>query len=644
MASKLKSIFKKQISEENKSQTKNSFSETIKNNQKVSFLSGDLIIPQNSTSSESSIILRKKHGRSRRNRTSLGAIEEILRCAICNERFKMPKMLPCQHTFCLSCLQQQLTKKTSFKCSTCFLIIKECSPENLPTNLYIENMLQIIGNNEESSEKIVPKSIVVNLSTEEIKCFKCRIICNNEEQCKHCRQIFCNTCWLQHVNDLKDELDVIVEQLDNTNCKINSKINELRTKVNGVKENFNREIEAKILELDKLRKERIQKANDIFAKDEKSAEEIKQKICNAQVEVIETKAEVCNSAPNNQEKVKLFLELHRKMTELMSAVSIWEANLTSMEIISTSKNHRSEISKHQQIPNLHYKNKSFIPQLIYEHKTIQRPSGLAFDSMRNDLFVACPGIKPKIIILDKKFKFIKSFYHVDMIAPQRVAYHEETEQIFVTDKWRHCIFVFHRHGDYLRKMCSKGREKGQLQSPEGISIHPNEQLIYIADTGNDRIVILNFEGTYHGSIGSTKNSAAAINTSGKTISISVNHLNQPADVAVSIAEIVVADSGNHKIKIFNHKGQLVHYIGGSGILRGLFRTPEVVQLDNRSNILVGDSGNSRVQIFSRQGELLKMFGAKGTKSGQFGWISGLVIKANLDIIIADNKNNNLQLF
>lgn len=78
-------------------------------------------------------------------------------------------------------------------------------------------------------------------------------------------------------------------------------------------------------------------------------------------------------------------------------------------------------------------------------------------------------------------------------------------------------------------------------------------------------------------------------------------------------------------------------------IKNYFRTPEVVQLDNRGNILVGDSGNSRVQIFSRQGELIKMFGAKGNKSGQFGWISGLIIKPNLDIIIADNKNNTLQL-
>ena len=34
-------------------------------------------------------------------------IEELLRCPICLDRFRTPKLLPCQHTFCESpCLEQ----------------------------------------------------------------------------------------------------------------------------------------------------------------------------------------------------------------------------------------------------------------------------------------------------------------------------------------------------------------------------------------------------------------------------------------------------------------------------------------------------------------------------------------------------------
>lgn len=225
--------------------------------------------------------------------------------------------------------------------------------------------------------------------------------------------------------------------------------------------------------------------------------------------------------------------------------------------------------------NTFYRSKSFIPKVVSEHKTMQRPSGLAFDSSRDYVYVACPGIKPKILVLDKKLKMLRRFHHADMIAPQRVAFLEDTEEVFVTgtilnfyigwkfvkikspliqsasllDKWKHCIFVFDRKGEFLRQMCNKSQEEGKLRSPEGISTHPRQRLLYIADSGNDRIVILDSDGSYQGSIGATETSATTVNKAGKAVSISVNHLNQPTDVVVSLTEVVVADSGNHKIKV-----------------------------------------------------------------------------------------------
>jgi hypothetical protein len=32
-------------------------------------------------------------------------LENLLQCAICLDRFRTPKVLSCQHTFCLICLQ-----------------------------------------------------------------------------------------------------------------------------------------------------------------------------------------------------------------------------------------------------------------------------------------------------------------------------------------------------------------------------------------------------------------------------------------------------------------------------------------------------------------------------------------------------------
>lgn len=44
-------------------------------------------------------------------RDSFPALEELLQCGICLERLSRPRMLPCQHTFCLNCLKSHLTAK-----------------------------------------------------------------------------------------------------------------------------------------------------------------------------------------------------------------------------------------------------------------------------------------------------------------------------------------------------------------------------------------------------------------------------------------------------------------------------------------------------------------------------------------------------
>ena len=47
-------------------------------------------------------------------------IAEVLECSICYEQMKKPKVLPCQHTFCLNCLTNiaDITAK-KVRCAIC---------------------------------------------------------------------------------------------------------------------------------------------------------------------------------------------------------------------------------------------------------------------------------------------------------------------------------------------------------------------------------------------------------------------------------------------------------------------------------------------------------------------------------------------
>lgn len=119
-------------------------------------------------------------------------------------------------------------------------------------------------------------------------------------------------------------------------------------------------------------------------------------------------------------------------------------------------------------------------------------------------------------------------------------------KLLLTDKWKHCIFVFDHKGELVRRMCSKGYGESELRSPEGITLHPERNVLYIADTGNNRVQVLERDGTYLDCIGPKNKHASGTVRSCKS---GPSQLNQPTDVAVTTTRVVVADSGNHKVKV-----------------------------------------------------------------------------------------------
>lgn len=131
------------------------------------------------------------------NRTnSFGVLEELVQCGICTEKLNQPRMLPCQHTFCLSCLKTQILAKTIIKkhpaaskgdawvqCPQCHQKHSMAkgleSVENLPRNLYIDSLLKLLENHSPTDEK-----------PSEIRCIKCQIVCNEHRLiCQHCLQV-----------------------------------------------------------------------------------------------------------------------------------------------------------------------------------------------------------------------------------------------------------------------------------------------------------------------------------------------------------------------------------------------------------------------------------------------------------------------
>ena len=150
---------------------------------------------------------------------------------------------------------------------------------------------------------------------------------------------------------------------------------------------------------------------------------------------------------------------------------------------------------------------------------------------------------------------------------------------------------------------SKGSELNQMNDPEGIAMGPEGRL-YIADTGNNRILVWDGDGrpiTAYGSFGTRSDWR------------NPPQFNHPAGVYVRPSrQICVSDTLNNRIVALDDKGLVVSTWGSQGPVTGQFNLPRALSEDHYGNIWVLDSGNSRVQIFSNLGVFNSAWGSFGT--------------------------------
>jgi DNA-binding beta-propeller fold protein YncE len=136
----------------------------------------------------------------------------------------------------------------------------------------------------------------------------------------------------------------------------------------------------------------------------------------------------------------------------------------------------------------------------------------------------------------------------------------------------------------------KTAQETGLDSPRAVALS-EEGRVYVADTGNDRIVVFDRMGQRAGTIGHSGSKPGA--------------LESPASVAVgSDGRLYVADTGNDRIQVFTPGGILLYAFGRSGKEPGAFDSPLKVAVDLSDNIYVIDRSGRRLQKFDPQAKLL----------------------------------------
>jgi len=74
---------------------------------------------------------------------TLEKISDLIACAVCLEVVKNPRLLPCQHSFCLACLSQ-ISKNESISCPLCRINHDIPDAAKLPVDFMKNSLLEIV--------------------------------------------------------------------------------------------------------------------------------------------------------------------------------------------------------------------------------------------------------------------------------------------------------------------------------------------------------------------------------------------------------------------------------------------------------------------------------------------------------------------
>ncbi|XP_068715143.1 E3 ubiquitin-protein ligase TRIM71-like [Montipora foliosa] len=119
--------------------------------------------------------------------------------------------------------------------------------------------------------------------------------------------------------------------------------------------------------------------------------------------------------------------------------------------------------------------------------------------------------------------------------------------------------------------------------------------------------------------------------------------NYPLGVAVNSRDEIAVTS-EHKVQIFDCKGNFLRVLGRQGSDKRQFQNPRGIVFGKDRNIYVANTGNHRIQIFNEEGRYLSMFGGEGSLDSQLKYPRGLSLDSNGNIIVSDAGNKFIKFF
>ena len=239
----------------------------------------------------------------------------------------------------------------------------------------------------------------------------------------------------------------------------------------------------------------------------------------------------------------------------------------------------------------------------------------------------------------------------DLSSPEGIDI--DDDYFYIADTGNNRIVIYDKHRLELRILFgSAGSTNSDFNSPKKIAV--DDTYIYISDSGNNRLqifqknLILNYDNVDYDIITTITTSQILA-----TYVTSITGLNSTRGIDIDTNYIYIADSkenniGNNNIKIHFNKPTTYNYVsrfGSYGTALNKFNNLSGVYISG-NNLYIVNSDNHRIDVYNKNTyNYLASLGSYGTGTSQFNTPNGLHIDETTNkIYVADTLNNRIQIF
>jgi sugar lactone lactonase YvrE len=107
-------------------------------------------------------------------------------------------------------------------------------------------------------------------------------------------------------------------------------------------------------------------------------------------------------------------------------------------------------------------------------------------------------------------------------------------------------------------------------------------------------------------------------------------------------EVLVADSCNHRVQVFDREGKFLRATGRPGSTPGEFSYPYDVRVDASGHQFICEFGNSRITVLDALDQVVEIIGKAGAAPGKFANPWAICFDSEGNLYVADSQNHRVQ--